>query len=114
MGSSPRSYFFTSETGRIGVHSAPKYGTKPIRNMTLHFQDRRKAASRRHDGSCVLTEVLSGMISVAAQTLLACENIRFSSLFAAVDVSRETSPGAKSEDKRMFSQAKTLSGIVWT
>ena len=55
--------------------------------MTLHFQDRRKAASRRHDGSCVLTEVLSGMISVAAQTLLACENIRFSSLFAAVDVS---------------------------
>ena len=87
MGSSPRSYFFTSETGRIGVHSAPKYSTKPIRNMTLHFQDRRKAASRRHDGSCVLTEVVSGMISVAAQTLLACENIRFSSLFAAVDVS---------------------------
>ena len=29
---------------------------------------------------------------------LACENIRFSSLF-------ETSPAAKSEEKRMFSQA---------
>ena len=36
---------------------------------------------------------------------LACENIRFSSLFAAGDVSRETSPAAKSEQKRMFSQA---------
>ena len=32
---------------------------------------------------------------------LACENISFSSLFAAWDVSRET----KSEEKRMFSQA---------
>ena len=33
---------------------------------------------------------------------LACENIRFSSLFAAGD---ETSPAAKSEEKQMFSQA---------
>ena len=33
---------------------------------------------------------------------VACENIRFSSLFAAGDV---TSPAAKSEEKRMFSQA---------
>ena len=33
---------------------------------------------------------------------LACENIHFSSLFAAGDVS---SPAAKSEEKRMFSQA---------
>ena len=37
---------------------------------------------------------------------LACENIRFSSLFAAGDVSRERSPAAKSEEKRMFSQAR--------
>ena len=42
---------------------------------------------------------------------IACENIRFSSLFAAGDVSlllvppRETSPAANSEEKRMFSQA---------
>ena len=37
---------------------------------------------------------------------LACENIRFSSLFATGDVSREgTSPAAKSEEKRMFLQA---------
>ena len=30
------------------------------------------------------------------QSLVACENIRFSSLFATGDVSRETSPAAKS------------------
>ena len=36
---------------------------------------------------------------------LACENICFFSLFAAGDVSSETSPAAKSVDKRMFSQA---------
>ena len=42
---------------------------------------------------------------------IACENIRFSSLFAAGGVSlllvppRETSPAANSEEKRMFSQA---------
>ena len=36
---------------------------------------------------------------------LASENIRFSSLFAAGDVSLETPPAAKSEEKRMFSQA---------
>ena len=35
---------------------------------------------------------------------VAGENIRFSSLFAAEDVC-ETSPAAKSEEKRMFSQA---------
>ena len=51
--------------------------------------------------------------------LLACENICFSSLFAAGEVSRggdwvahvpprETSPPAKSEEKRMFSQAMDL------
>ena len=33
---------------------------------------------------------------------LACENIPFSSLFATEDVLRETSPAAKSEEKRMF------------
>ena len=42
---------------------------------------------------------------------IACEKIRFSSLFAAGDVSlllvppRETSPAANSEEKRIFSQA---------
>ena len=36
---------------------------------------------------------------------VACENIHFSSLFVAGDVPGETSPAAKSEEKRMFSQA---------
>ena len=42
------------------------------------------------------------------RALLACENIRFSSLFAAGDASRETSPATKSEGKRIFSQARAL------
>ena len=42
--------------------------------------------------------------------VLACENIRFSTLFAAGDVSRggtsaRNVPAANSEEKRMFSQA---------
>ena len=48
-----------------------------------------------------------------ARLALACENIRFSSLVADGDVSRggnETSPVAKSEEKRMFSQARLASG----
>ena len=44
---------------------------------------------------------------------LACENIRFSSLFAAEDVSRETSPAAKSEEKRMFLQVNLQSATKW-
>ena len=40
-----------------------------------------------------------------AHPTVACENIRFSSLFAAEDVSRGTSPAAKWVEKRMFSQA---------
>ena len=36
---------------------------------------------------------------------LACENIRFSSLF-------ETSPAAKSEEKRMFSQAMVFRTLL--
>ena len=44
---------------------------------------------------------------VQAGETVACESIRFSSLFAAGDVpSRETSPATKSEEKRMFSQAR--------
>ena len=38
-------------------------------------------------------------------TALACENIRFSSLFVAE--TRETSSATKSEEKRVFSQANT-------
>ena len=43
---------------------------------------------------------------ILINTFVACEKIRFSSLFAAGDVSRETSSEAKSEENRIFSQAK--------
>ena len=39
VGCSPQSYLFTSATGRIADHTAPKYGKKPIRYVTLHFLD---------------------------------------------------------------------------
>ena len=47
-------------TGRIGVHIAPKWGTKPIRYVTLHLRDRRGATSLRHRNH-------------AATTVLVCE-----------------------------------------
>jgi len=77
-GSSPRSCLFTSSTGQIGVHTALKYGTKPIGYMTLHFRDQRGAASlilHRNRASttfiqCVWTEALwSGLVLVPAQKL---------------------------------------------
>ena len=46
-----------------------------------------------------------GFIDALNNRGVACENIRFSSLVVAGDVSRETSPATKCEDKRMFSQA---------
>ena len=51
--------------------------------------------------------LLISWLNCRVQNFLACENIRFSSLFAAGDV---TSPAAKSEEKRMFSQAKNFLG----
>ena len=42
---------------------------------------------------------------VIIKVILACENISFSSLFAAED---ETSPAAKSEEERTFLQAKAI------
>ena len=47
-----------------------------------------------------------GVANLKKAGVTSLENIRFSSLFAAGDVSRGTSPTAKSEEKRMFSQAK--------
>ena len=49
-----------------------------------------------------------GFIDALNNRGVACENIRFSSLVVAGDVSRETSPATKCEDKRMFSQANRL------
>ena len=39
VGPSPLSYLFTSATARIPVHTTPKWGTEPIRYMTLHVRD---------------------------------------------------------------------------
>ena len=39
VGPSHLSYLFTSATARIPVHTARKWGTEPIRYMTLHFRD---------------------------------------------------------------------------
>ena len=61
------------------------------------------------DESCKIFIVNILLSTPQASPALACENIRFSSLFAAGDVSRfpprEMSPAARSEEKRMFSQA---------
>ena len=45
MGTSPRFYLFTSATDRTGVHTAPKYSTKPIRYVTLHRRGARQVRS---------------------------------------------------------------------
>ena len=62
------------------------------------------------------TVSVPSFIKLLGSDMLACENIRFSLLFAAGDVSRgdvpprETSPAAKSVEKRMFSQATDMHG----
>ena len=50
VGSTLLSYLFTTATVQILVgHTAPKYGTKPLRYyVTRHFRDRRGTASIRH------------------------------------------------------------------
>ena len=55
MSSSPPFYLFTSSTDRVGVHTPPKYGIKPIQYVTLHFRDRRGAASLRHKNRAATT-----------------------------------------------------------
>ena len=44
MDSSPRSYLFISATVHILVRIAPQGVTEPIRDVTLHFRDRRGEA----------------------------------------------------------------------
>ena len=56
VGSSPLSYLFASPTARIPVHSEPKCITeRPIRYVTLHFQDRHGAASLRYRNRAKIT-----------------------------------------------------------
>ena len=58
VGSSPRSNLFTSGTGRVGVYTALKYGTKPIRYVTLHFRDRHSAAMLFHRNRAATTTLM--------------------------------------------------------
>ena len=69
QGSRPRSYLFTSVTGRIGVHTAPKYGAKPIQYVTLDFRDWHGTSSLRHRNRTATAEPISGMVFVAEQKL---------------------------------------------
>ena len=39
------------------VHTVPKYGTKPIRYVTLHFRDRHGAASLRERNRAEITSL---------------------------------------------------------
>ena len=56
--------------------------------------------------------VSAGFRFWVVHVLVACENIRLSSLFAAGDVSLETSPAAKSEKKQMFSQGSAVARAI--
>ena len=60
LGSRSRSYLFTSARGRIGDNTAPKYGTKPIRYVTLHFRDWRGTASPRYRNRAATTVRVCG------------------------------------------------------
>ena len=55
VGSSPRYNLFTSPTGRITVHTAAKYGTKPLLYVTFHFRYQRGLASIRHKNHAATT-----------------------------------------------------------
>ena len=55
-----RSYLFISARGRIGDNTAPKYGTKPIRYVKLHFRDWRGATSLRYRNRAATTVRVCG------------------------------------------------------
>ena len=67
---SDRKVLFTSATGRTGVDTAPKYGTEPIRYVSLHFQDRSGAASVRHKNRAATTVLVRGMSTDARHVAL--------------------------------------------
>ena len=58
MGSSPRSNSFTSAMVRMSVRTA----RKAIRYVTIHFQDRRGAASRRYKNRAEILHVNRSLI----------------------------------------------------
>ena len=104
VGSSPRCYLFTSVTDRIGVHTAPKCDKKPFRYVTLHFRDRRGAASLRHR-------------SLTATTVLVCEQEPYPVWFSwwcksypvhVVDISLDMQWRGTNVHKRLDARAELL------
>ena len=74
MVSSPCSYLFTSVTGRIRVHTAPKYGTKPIRyksrfTFAVGAAQLRTVTESAPPQPLLCVNSMSSMIFVAAQKL---------------------------------------------
>ena len=73
---------------------------RPIKPVSFFCRSRcrRRRRRRRRCLSSLIIRKTAGILKAAYE--IACENIRFSSLFVAEDVSR-----GGSEEKRMFSQA---------
>ena len=108
MGSSPRSYLFTSATGRIGQCSRctiVRHKPYPICDDPLSTSARHSFApskkSRRHSRSCVSTEALPGMIFVAAQKLSGSVNISLSEGYNGTPLSSTEAPAAYSNENKI-------------
>ena len=141
VGSSPRSYLFTSTTDRIspvrlrvvnkwchghaqyviqpcrriGVYKlTPKYGTKFIRYVTLHFQKsaRRSFASskksRSHNRSCPIRYDFHGRAKANQYSVNNCVNI-------SVDIASDSYPVTiyKSDEKREDWMIIEARGDLW-
>ena len=105
--------FSKGEVGLIVQQVVPSLTVLEKRRIFIHqcvLSGLRRSGNRQTAGRNRTRKSCDRLLSEedSASLLLACENIRFSSLFAAGDVSRETSPAAKSTEKRMFSQATLL------
>ena len=70
-----------------------------LHQHTFPYRKNKRKTKITWDKKLTTTNIWISLIIIG----IACENIRFSSLFAA----RDTSPSTKSEEKRMFSQAIT-------
>ena len=80
-------------------------GKKETRDGVGGFERDFKDGNLMKRKRVVICKQLFPASSQSARRGASLRKIRFSSLFAAGDVSRETFPAAKSEEKRIFSQA---------
>ena len=98
VGSSPRSYFFASATGRIGVPTAVKYGTEPVQQVTL-YNDISAAQLRS------VTEI------APPQPLFCVETVALS---ACLPLTRSFFLAPSTFKRVIFAPAQKLSSVVWT